>query len=140
MGSARKSCDVNYDDSYPSICAQVNSAFQVGQLMQYVNWHPDKIVRNGDIFLAYCPIHRDEVFRTLALNPRNNTYQCRHVNCAGHHPADFLDLLQKLSNKPLPEVILDAAAYFTPQYFRLTDRQIVVLQGLRRPPQTFAEK
>ena len=44
------------------------------------------------------------------------------------------------ANKPLPEVILDAAAYFTPQYFHLTDRQIAVLQGLRRPPQTFAEK
>jgi hypothetical protein len=118
------------ESSYAVICAQVNASFEVRHLIEYIKWHPEKLVKNGDMYLALCPIHRDEVFRTLALNPRNNTYHCRHVNCPGNHPADFLDLLQKVFNKSLPEVLEDAIRHFSPEYFRLNQRQVVIIGEL----------
>lgn len=118
------------DNGYANICAQVNSSFEVRQLMEYIGWKHDKIVRSGDVFLAHCPIHRDEVFRTLVLNPRNNTYQCKHVNCAGNRASDFLDLLTKVCAKTGPEVIEDAIAHFGADYFRLTSRQVGVIKEL----------
>lgn len=118
------------DSSYALICAQVNSSFDVRHLIEYLSWFPDKLIRSGDIYLALCPIHHDEVFRTLALNPRNNTYHCTHVNCAGNHPADFLDLIVKVFNKSLAEVILDVTNHFGPDYFRLSPKQVNLINEL----------
>lgn len=120
------------EGAYSTICAQVNSGFDVRSLMDFIDWHPDRLVRSGDIFLALCPIHRDNLFRTLVLNPRNNTYVCKHVNCPGHRPADFLDLLVKVYNKSFPEVIERVVAHFGPNYFRLNKKQIEIIADMAR--------
>lgn len=119
-----------HDFSYSAICAQVNSAFEVRGFADYIGWHAEKMVRQGDVFRMYCPIHGETVFRTLVLNPRNNTYHCEHTACPGHHAADFLDLLCKVQNKSLPEVIQDAVDHFGAEYFRLNERQLKVLGKL----------
>jgi hypothetical protein len=121
---------MGYEGSYAAICAQVNSAFEVRGLIEYIGWHPEKLTQRGDVFSALCPIHQDPVFRTLVLNPRKNTYHCEHGNCPGNYPADFLDLLVKVFHKPLPEVIQDAVDHFGAEYFRLTPRQLKVIEEL----------
>lgn len=118
------------ETNYATICAQVNAAFDVRALVEYLGWHAGKLVRRGDVFAGLCPIHQDTVFRTLVLNPRNNTYHCEHGNCPGNSPSDFLDLLVKVSGKSIPEVIADAVDHFGADYFRLSERQIAVVREL----------
>jgi len=118
------------EGAYSAICAQINSGFEIQKLVQYIGWKPDKMVRSGDVYLVHCPIHQDSVFRTLVLNPRNNTYHCKHVNCAGNRPSDFLDLLVKVFNKSLPEVIHDVVTHFGPEYFRLSTKQVAIIGEL----------
>lgn len=118
------------DQAYPDICAQVNKAFEVAELIDYINWHPTKLVRTGDVYLAFCPIHRDTLFRTLVLNPRNNTYHCKHGGCPGSAPADFIDLLTRMKGLTIPEVIMDAISHFGPEYFRLSEKQVAVVEKL----------
>lgn len=130
---------MNNENSYANICAQVNSAFEVRQLMEYIGWNADKIVRTGDVYFAHCPIHRDPVFRTLVLNPRNNTYHCKHVNCSGNRPSDFLDLLTRVTHKSLPEVIQESVNHFGADYFRLTPKQLAVIEDLVRQVQAGCE-
>jgi hypothetical protein len=121
---------MTHEYSYSQICAQVNSALSVQQVIQTIGWHPDKLIRSGDVYLAFCPLHRDEVFRTLVLNPRNNTYVCKHHGCPGHAPADLLDLLARAFNRTLPEVIQQLIDEMGAEHFRLTDHQQAVVRGL----------
>lgn len=108
----------------------MNAAFEIRALVEYLQWHPDKLKREGDVYLGLCPIHRDTIFRTLVLNPRNNTYHCRHMACPGHAPADFLDLLCRVRGESLPTAMLHAAAHFGQEYFRLSDSQLRILREL----------
>ncbi len=127
------------EGAFSALCAQINSSLHVHDLVDYIDWHADKIVRSGDVFFIHCPIHRDEVFRTLVLNPRNNTYHCKHVNCPGSRPSDFLDLVVKVSEKTLPEVLIDIVDHFGAEYFRLTDYQLRIIaeaaKEIEDPPQ-----
>ncbi|CAN5450300.1 hypothetical protein BH09SUM1_BH09SUM1_06240 [soil metagenome] len=125
---------MGYEVNYGSICAQVNASLDVESLIGYVNWHPDKLVRSGDVYHALCPIHRETIFRTLTLNPRNNTYHCKHVNCPGNYTSDFLDLIVKVSGKSLPEVMMGLVQSFGPERFRLTSRQMKILDELMSTP------
>jgi hypothetical protein len=118
------------DQSYPEICALVNGAFDVRDLVEFIGWHPKKLVRTGDIYVALCPIHRDTIFRTLVINPRNNTYHCKHGGCPGNAPADFIDLITRVRGTTIPEVIEAVIAHFGADYFRLTERQLVVVGRL----------
>lgn len=120
------------ENSYAAICAQVNSSFEIRQFIQYVGHFPEKLKRDGDLYLALCPIHGETVFRTLILNPRNNTYHCSHFACPGHQPADFLDLLVRVRNSTLPEVLDDVIEHFGPAYFRITPAQREVVKDLVR--------
>lgn len=119
-----------YENTYANICAQVNSAFEIRGLVDYIAWYPEKLKREGDVYITLCPIHRDTVFRTLVLNPRINTYQCRHLACPGHSPADFLDLLTKVQNVSLPEVLENVVSHFGRDYFRITEAQMKVIGEL----------
>lgn len=123
---------MSYEYSYAQICAQMNASLDLRAVMEYVGWWPDKLVRNGDVWLGLCPIHKEEVFRTLVLNPRNNTYECKHVNCAGNSPADLLDLVVKTSGKTLPEVLMDMIGHFGAEHFRLTEKQLEFIGDLVR--------
>lgn len=116
------------EGTFSTICAQMNAAFDVNGLVEFIGWYPEKCIRSGDVYLVLCPIHRDEVFRTMVLNPRNNTYHCKHVNCIGNRPSDFLDLLVKVRNKPLAQVIQEAVKHFGADYFRLSQRQLQLIE------------
>jgi hypothetical protein len=116
--------------AYPAICAQMNAVFDVRTLVQYLAWLPNKLVRSGDVYLALCPLHNEQVFRTLNLNPRNNTYQCTHGGCVGNSPADFLDLIVRTQGKPLGLVTQELVDHFGPDYFRLSDRQLQVIRRM----------
>lgn len=128
-----------YDSSYASICARVNSGLNVHLMMEHIGWYPEKIVRQGEIYRALCPIHREEVFRTLVLNPRNNTYHCEHQQCLGKHPADFLDLLSKVFDLTLPEVIKRMVDEFGAEQFRLSDRQVQTIERLAEEARAYRE-
>lgn len=113
-----------------SICAQMNNALQIHDLVDYIDWYPDKLIRSGDVYLALCPIHRDPTFRTLVLNPRNNTYICKHINCLGNQPADLIDLIVKAKDEPVPEALANLVERFGADYFHLTERQQKVIADL----------
>jgi hypothetical protein len=118
------------EPNYATICAQVNAALEIRALVKFINWHPDRLIREGDVYLALCPIHREPLFRTLVLNPRSNTYHCKHVACAGHQPGDFLDLLARVGNSTLPEVLADLTEHFGADYFRLSKAQVSLIHDL----------
>lgn len=121
---------MSYEYSYAQICAQMNAGLDLQAVVEYIGWWPEKLVKSGDVYLGLCPIHKEEVFRTLVLNPRNNTYECKHVNCAGNSPADLLDLIVKTSGRTLPEVLKAMVDHFGADHFRLTDRQLDFITDL----------
>ncbi len=116
-----------YEQAFGDICAQINATFEIRQLIKYCGGQPDKLVKSGEVFHAHCPIHGDDLFRTLVLNPRNNTYHCNHGNCPGSKPADFLDLIVRSKQKPLAQIIENLISEFGPDYFRLSQRQVEIV-------------
>lgn len=126
------------ENSYPAICAKVNQAFDARQFLSFLNYKPEMARRNGDVWLAMCPIHKETVFRTLVINPRNNTYHCENHSCPANKPGDFIDLYCKARNLTIPESIRELVNHFGAEYFGLTPKQLSVIddlvQQVRREP------
>lgn len=113
---------------YASICAQVNAELRVPQVIEFIGWHPERLVKFDDVYLALCPIHGDKVFRTLVLNPHGNTYQCRHVNCPGNSPSDLIDLVAQAFNETMPEALARLVEHFGAEAFGLNEYELEVLE------------
>ncbi len=112
---------------YASICAKVNAELRVPQVIEFIGWYPERLVKFEDVYLALCPIHGDKVFRTLVLNPNGNTYQCRHVNCPAGSPSDLIDLVARCFGESMPEALARLVDHFGPDAFGLSESELAVL-------------
>jgi hypothetical protein len=127
---------MSHDRISPNICAQVNAALESRQVLEYLEWFPEKMIRSGDIYLAYCPIHKDKLFRTLALNPRNNTCHCHHMDCPQNQTSDFLELIVKASGKTIAQVIRDLVVRFGADQFNLAEGQMRFINEMAESSQS----
>lgn len=57
-----------------------------------VNYRTDTIQEIGDTIKCFCPIHKEQVFRTLILKPREKSYRCSYSLCPGNKGGDLISL------------------------------------------------
>ena len=108
---------------FTSLCARINSSLEVKKVIEHVGFHPDKAVKAGGLWRLFCPIHGEEIFRTLVLNPRRNTYHCEHTACPAHQPGDMIDLLARVKRTSREYIVGELLAEYGAQRLRLTPQQ-----------------
>jgi chromosomal replication initiation ATPase DnaA/predicted Zn-dependent protease len=64
-------------------------------VLEFIDFHPETISRDGSRVRAACPIHRDSVFRTLVVEHGGHLYRCSKADCPGHEGGDLIDLLAR---------------------------------------------
>ncbi len=91
------------------IIQDVNSKIDPEPLALLLNYHPEKIQVAGHQVKAFCPLHKEQAFRSLLLDAKTHGYRCMMKRCSGFEGGTFVQLwAQWTSQEPL-QAALDLA-------------------------------
>ena len=115
---------------FGSLCAQINGALDARELIDFIDYFPERANRSGKLFRVFCPVHKERIFRTLIINPRRNTHHCEHQPCPAHQPGDLIDLVSRARGVTRRKAVALLIEHFGPERLRLSERQVERLQEM----------
>jgi len=78
---------------YPEkIIKEILDQLEVKTVLETISYRTDTIQEIGDVIKCFCPIHKEQVFRTLIINPKDKSYRCSYSLCGGNKGGDLLSL------------------------------------------------
>ncbi|MCB2155875.1 tetratricopeptide repeat protein [bacterium] len=81
---------------YPeNIIQKVLSELEALDVLEFVDYHTESIQRGGGVIRCYCPIHGEQVFRTLTVDEGRRAYRCSYAECDGSGGGDLIDLVAR---------------------------------------------
>lgn len=66
--------------------------------LKKIGFRVEKVQRFGTQLRSFCPIHKDEVIRTLTIDLSRKTFRCSYGQCPGNKGGNLIDLFM-LSRK-----------------------------------------
>lgn len=82
------------------------------RLLRMIDYRTETIQLIGQTIKAFCPIHREPIFRTLLIDTNTRTYRCSNKQCNGHDGGDMIDLFAKSRNIGYEEALPELASAF----------------------------
>lgn len=64
-------------------------------VLNAINYRTDTIQEASDTIKSFCPIHQEQVFRTLIINNKDKSYRCSYSLCPGNKGGDLISLYAK---------------------------------------------
>lgn len=121
---------IHSDREFGILCAQINSALDAREVIDFIDYFPERANRVGKLYRAFCPVHKERLFRTLVVNPRRNTHHCEHQPCPAHQPGDLIDLVARAHGVSRKKAAALLIAHFGPERLKLSDRQAQRIQDM----------
>jgi len=92
----------------PDTIAQIMRYLDGRAVLRVLDYKKDTIElkESGDLH-CYCPIHKDNIFRTLIISNGNKTYRCNYNFCPGNKGGDLIDLVAKARNVDYDTALAD---------------------------------
>lgn len=82
------------------------------ELIQKIGYRPEMIQDAGKQLKAFCPIHRETIFRTLIVDIDEGTFQCSNFRCPGHQGGDLIELYAQSKGLPYDRALPELARMF----------------------------
>lgn len=89
---------------------RILEAIEPDEILRRINYRPEMIQVVDDRIKAFCPIHKETIFRTLILKRRRKTYRCSNYNCAGNKGGDLIDLYARSMNVSYEQALMELAS------------------------------
>lgn len=77
--------------SQSSIIDQINEIIDPQQLLEKINYAPDKIQIIGTTLKCFCPLHKEKAFRSLIVDLKKKTFRCSVKGCKGFEGGTLVD-------------------------------------------------
>ncbi|MBW7940049.1 MAG: hypothetical protein H3C63_14965, partial [Candidatus Omnitrophica bacterium] len=74
--------------------------------LKKIGFRVEKVQRFGTQLRSFCPIHKDEVIRTLTIDLSRKTFRCSYGQCPGHKGGNLIDLFMLSRKTSLGEAVL----------------------------------
>ncbi len=81
-------------------------------LLRKIGYRTETIQVSGPNVKSFCPIHKDQIFRTLVLDRDHWNYRCTNKQCAGAAGGDLIDFYAKCKGFTYEEAMMDLARAF----------------------------
>lgn len=91
---------------------KIRDAVDPEALLRKINYRPETIQVAGPTIKAFCPIHREPVFRTLVIEKSDWSYKCTNKQCAGAKGGDLIDFYAKTRGINYEEAVLEMSRLF----------------------------
>jgi tetratricopeptide (TPR) repeat protein len=56
-----------------------------------MGFHENALYREGNTIRLFCPLHKDQIRRSLVIYTDSNTFKCQFTNCEGHKGGNLLE-------------------------------------------------
>ncbi len=84
---------------------RLNETIDGQQMLIRMGYNPDSIFVDGDLIRIFCPIHKDQVRRSLVLNNREKTFRCQYTQCPVHEGGPLIVLYAKCMNLDVADAV-----------------------------------
>ena len=68
-----------------------NASLDAAELLLQMGFTENSLYREGSTIRLFCPLHKDQIRRSLIIYTDKNSYRCQYMNCPGHKGGNLLD-------------------------------------------------
>ncbi|MCX7626208.1 MAG: tetratricopeptide repeat protein [Candidatus Sumerlaeaceae bacterium] len=68
-----------------------NASLDAWELLLKMGFHENALYREGNTIRLFCPLHKDQIRRSLVIYTDTNTFKCQFTNCEGHKGGNLLE-------------------------------------------------
>jgi tetratricopeptide (TPR) repeat protein len=94
---------VNYFFSEEELA--VNASLDAWDLLVKMGFTESSLYREGNTVRLFCPLHKDQIRRSMIIYTDKNTFKCQYTNCEGHKGGNLLEFYSAYMGVDLPEVV-----------------------------------
>ena len=77
---------------------RLNQTLNAETVLFKINYKTGGVEQRGNILRAFCPIHREEMIRSLIIDTSRSTFRCLYTSCRGHRGGRFFELYKLSRN------------------------------------------
>ncbi len=74
-------------------------------VLEHLDWHPETFQLGQGTIRAYCPVHKEEKFRTLVIDRTKKTCYCSRLSCAISEGGDIIQLFALSQKIPYDDAL-----------------------------------
>ncbi len=75
-----------------AIVQKVFQALDIVQVLKFLDYRTDTIQETSKSVRCFCPIHKEQIFRTYTFEPRTGKGRCSYTPCPAHTAHDIIGL------------------------------------------------
>lgn len=83
----------------------VNASLDAWDLLLRMGFQESSLYSEGNTIRLFCPLHKDQIRRSMIIYTDKNTFKCQYTNCEGHKGGNLLEFYSLYMGVDLPEVI-----------------------------------
>lgn len=83
----------------------VNASLDAWDLLVRMGFAESALYREGNTIRLFCPLHKDQIRRSMIIYTDRNTFKCQYTNCEGHKGGNLLEFYSMYMGVELPEVV-----------------------------------
>ncbi|AXA36827.1 MAG: hypothetical protein D6691_04595 [Candidatus Hydrogenedentota bacterium] len=70
---------------------EFNASLNAWELLLKMGFHENALYREGNTIRLFCPLHKDQIRRSLIIYTDSNTFKCQYTGCEGHKGGNLLE-------------------------------------------------
>lgn len=82
----------------------LNASLDAWDLLVKMGFTEASLYREGNTIRLFCPLHKDQIRRSMIIYTDKNSYKCQYTNCEGHKGGNLLEFYAAYMGVDLPEV------------------------------------
>lgn len=94
---------VNYFFSEEELA--VNASLDAWDLLVKMGFPESALYREGNTIRLFCPLHKDQIRRSMIIYSDRNTFKCQYTNCEGHKGGNLLEFYSLYMGVELSDVV-----------------------------------
>ena len=91
---------------------QMIAALDIRQVLSYLNYRTETIQETDRVLRCFCPVHKEQVFRTLSIDKKTKVCKCSYNPCPAHRQTDMVNLVAMATDSTIEEAALELAQHF----------------------------
>lgn len=82
-----------------------NASLDAWELLLQMGFNENSLYREGSTIRLFCPLHKDQIRRSMIIYTDRNTYKCQYTNCEGHKGGNLLEFYSGYMGVEIAEVM-----------------------------------
>ena len=82
------------------------------KVLEYLDYRPETIQETDKAVRSFCPVHKEQVFRTYSFDSRTGKGRCSYTPCPAHKPIDLIQLTAMVKEIEYDEALAGLVHHF----------------------------